>query len=219
MPYLCVCSWTPVSAATVRTPRPTLERRSYTKYFDDLVDDFGENMPDSWVTHHDDCHKHDIDPTKRTRPLIFLHSGIFSTKTAVFKDFRARGIVSRHVEDSTIRTWWLETFWHVKVKKWQPFAKCDKCTDFRNRLFTMTSEADKEDIRVIRAKHRDQVSLGRKRFALREAMSIEHPSQFLCVRLHRCYGQQEDKRSTVQGSYLIQVTFQLWGAPQDPADG
>ena len=138
-------------------------------------------MPDAWVTHPDDRHKSDNDTSKRTRPLIFLHSGIFASKSAVFADFKLRGIVTRDMKQSTLRTWWKEEFWHVKVKKWQPFAKCDHCQKFRTKLYMMRGEVEKAEVRALRDKHRDQVSLGRKRFAYRESLAIAYPDQFLAI--------------------------------------
>jgi hypothetical protein len=170
-----------MSEKTIRVPRDTLERQSYVTWFSDIVGDFGESMPDAWVTHPEDCHKSDDNLTKRTRPLIFLHCGIFQSKQAVFRDFQDRGILTKQVQESTMRTWWKKLFWHVKVKKWQNFAKCDQCTTFRTKLYAFNGEYDKSVVRGERDKHRAQVSLGRKRFALREEMAIAHPDLFLHV--------------------------------------
>ena len=167
-----------------KTPRPaksTLDRKSFTSYLSELIEDFGESMPDTWATHPSDRRKPDSDTTKRTRPLIFLHSGIFASKSAVFADFKLRGIISRDVNQSTLRTWWKEEFWHVKVKKWQPFAKCDHCQKYRTQLYVMRGEVEKFEVRTLRNKHREQVSLGRKRFAYREALSVAHPELFLAI--------------------------------------
>ena len=162
------------------TKRPaTLEKESFYRFFDQLVEDFGENMPDAWATHPDSRWLPVTDQTKETRPLIFLHCGLFSTKKAVFKDFHDRRIVSKTIPPSTMRTWWIADWWNVKVKKWQPFAKCDKCTKFRTELLVEPNEARLQEIRQERGKHRQNISLGRRRCALREMMSIEHPDDFL----------------------------------------
>ena len=113
--------------------------------------------------------------------MIFLHSGIFTTKKSVFNDFRERRIITSNISDSTLRSWWINDFWHVKVKMWQPFAKCDTCVSVRAGILATNSDLVKDDLRLTRAKHRSQVSLGRKRFALREAFSVRHPDQFLHV--------------------------------------
>lgn len=69
----------------------------------------------------------------------------------------------------------------LKVKKWQPFAKCDQCISMRAKLLTSLNEAVLEETKVSQFKHRQQVGLGRKRFALREMMSVSYSSDFLHV--------------------------------------
>jgi hypothetical protein len=170
-----------MSGPVSRPSRETLEHQSFVTWFSDVVADFGESMPDAWVTHPNDRHKSDDDPSKRTRPLIFLHCGIFQSKQAVFRDFHDRGIITAKVKESTLRTWWKALFWHIKVKKWQNFAKCDQCTTYRTQLYAFKGEYDKAVVREQRDNHRSQVSLGRKRFALREEMAIAHPEIFLHV--------------------------------------
>jgi hypothetical protein len=155
-----------------------LDKESFLKWFGQLVDDFGESMPGSSATHPADFHK---TAGKRVRPLVFLHSGIFPTKQAVFKEMRSRRVITGGTVDGTLRKWWMEHFWHVRVKKWQPFAKCDICINFRTAILTTVGEFELAELRVDRDRHRDQVGLGRRRFGLRETLAIEDPDMFLHV--------------------------------------
>ena len=168
-----------VSIQNAIRPNGTLEKETYYRYFQQLVEDFGESMPDSWATYPKDKWKRVSDATKETRPLIFLHNGLFSTKKAVFKDFLDRGIVTKKVGVTTMREWWLNDFWNVRVKKWMNFAKCDQCIKARTDLIIEKNDSKLQEIRVERAKHRGNISLGRRRYSLRELMSIKHPNDFL----------------------------------------
>ena len=69
----------------------------------------------------------------------------------------------------------------TQVKKWQPFAKCDECIGFRTKLLTTLNDAELEETKEAQFKHREQVSLGRQRFALREQMSVNYKNDFLHV--------------------------------------
>lgn len=86
------------------------------KYMDSLITQFGESMPDSTVCEEKSRRLPDSDPDKIVRPLIFLHCGLFGSKTAVYKDFVDFSIM---VEDSvslrTFKRWWKKEFWNVKV--------------------------------------------------------------------------------------------------------
>jgi hypothetical protein len=121
-----------------------------------LVRDFGESMPNSTAVHPEDWNKNGV---KRKLPLIFLHSGLFSSKAAVFRDMIDLALVSSHLTESTLHKWWTKDFWNVKIKHWQPFAKCEPCILYKARLLSSITESAREICRLEQGAHRDQVFL------------------------------------------------------------
>ncbi len=150
--------WSPITYSD-RDPvaRKNLDKDSFKEAMSTLVRDFGESMPNSTAVHPDDWNKKD--GAKRKLPLIFLHSGLFSTKAAVFRDMIDLALVSSHLTESTLHKWWSKYFWNVKIKHWQPFAKCEPCILFKARLLSCITEPAREICRLQQGAHRDQVCL------------------------------------------------------------
>ena len=147
-----------VPAPTVRNNATfSTNKLAFNEAFQALVDDFGEHMPHQHATHPADHHKKEADTSKRMLPLTFLHCGLFDTKAAVFREFRSLGIVPRSVNDSTLRKWWKESFWNVRIKNWQPFAKCEECIEHRAKLLSALTEAVRDKLKETQASHREQV--------------------------------------------------------------
>ena len=163
-----------------------------------LIRDFGESMPNATTVHPDDWNKKN--GQQRRRPLIFLHSGLFSSKASLFRDMVDLNLVSSQVSESTLHKWWMKEFWNVKIKHWQPFAKCELCIVFKARLLSSPTEALRDICRLEQGAHRDQVrlnvvssptvvtrfhlkqiSIGRRRYDLRETYSELHPDLFLHI--------------------------------------
>jgi len=141
-----------------------------------LVDEFGESMP----------HQTSYAPGSRgrkkskvMRPLIFLHCGIFPSKQAVFRDMKKNGMVPPRTLYSSLRKLWHAHWWNVKIKTWQPFAKCDDCVKYRARLLTTTFQPAVDELRQSQAVHRNQISIGRRRYDIREKLSEQYPKLFL----------------------------------------
>ena len=118
---------------------------------------------------------------KVNRPLIFLHCGIFAAKESVFRELRSRGIIPHDCASSTLRKYWMLEFWNVKIKSWQPFAKCEDCITFRAKLLTTTDTEGLTFLRLNQRHHRLRISIGRRRYDVREKLSKEHKDLFLHV--------------------------------------
>jgi hypothetical protein len=143
-----------------------------------LVEEFGESMP-----HQTSYAKGStgMKKNKVSRPLIFLHCGIFQSKQAVINDLKRKAMVPSTTLSSSVRKLWAEYWWHVKIKTWQPFAKCDDCVKYRAKLLTTSFQPSVDALRHDQAMHRNQIAIGRRRYDIREKLSEAFPSLFLHV--------------------------------------
>lgn len=153
-------------------------REAFNIAMSSLVAEFGESMPHQ-VAYHPNTQGNKR--TKISRPLIFLHCGIFANKEAVFQDMLRQNIVSTSTTSGTLRRWWNEEHWNVKIKSWQPFAKCDDCVKFRAKLLTTTFGPALDDLRQLQQMHRNIISIGRSRYDIREKVSKCCSDMFLHV--------------------------------------
>jgi hypothetical protein len=64
-----------------------------------------------------------------TRGLVLIPNAIFRNKRDVFDKLRSR--LPDVFEYTYFTELWRRYHWHVKVKKWNPFAKCDTCVYLR----------------------------------------------------------------------------------------
>jgi len=143
-----------------------------------LVEEFGESMP------HQTCFAKGSTGRKKlkiSRPLIFLHCGIFQSKQAVISDLKKKSMIPPMTLSSSVRKLWRQHWWHVKIKHWQPFAKCDDCVKYRAKLLTTSFQPAVEALRLDQAMHRLQISIGRRRYDIREKLSETFPDLFLHV--------------------------------------
>ena len=161
-----------------------------------LCNQFGECMPNQVAYYPPDRHRK---RQKLSRPLVFLHCGIFADMEDVFRDMKHRRIVPSDTPSRTMRRWWKENWWHVKIKSWQPFAKCDDCVKFRARILVAATEPLKDAIRIQQGLHRSRISIGRLRYDLREKLSKTYPDLFLHASID---GMDNKKTNIPQTRYL-----------------
>lgn len=155
-------------------------RLSFNDAMEKLVSSFGESMPHQSTFLRSDRHKRKT-AKREHRPLTFLHCGLFSTKEAVFSEFRKHGIVPEKTPSRSMLRWWETDWWHVKIKHWQPFAKCDDCVTLRAKLLLAPTETIMEVHQRAQEDHRERISLGRGRYAFREELTKSDMSKFLHV--------------------------------------
>ncbi len=157
----------------------SLHKDSFNEAMRSLTQQFGESMPNQIVYHPE--HRYKKIENKLQRPLTFLHCGLFSDKEAVFSDLRKHGIVPVGTPSRTLLRWWSEDWWHLKIKSWQPFAKCDDCVQFRAKVLVAPTEPLRDELRNQQSMHRARISLGRDRYDFREKLSQSNSESFLHV--------------------------------------
>jgi hypothetical protein len=172
--------FTPITAKKVASSHTRTDRLAFNEAFSDLVKDFGESMPHQTACHPADYHL-DNQSAKRHRPLTFLHCGLFHNKAAVFAEMKRLGILPASCSDGNLRHWWRSDFWEVKIKGWQPFAKCEACIQYRASLLSCRTLASRDLVRAQQLSHRQQISVGRRRYDIREKLSEALPQEFLHV--------------------------------------
>lgn len=166
------------------------QRNSFNEDMEALTLQFGESMPNQVVYYPPDRHKK---RPKLARPLVFLHCGIFADMEEVFNDMRRRGVVGARTPSRTMRKWWKESWWHVKIKSWQPFAKCDACVKFRARILVAATGPLRDEISLQQSLHRSRISIGRIRYDLREQLSKTYPGLFL----HASIDAMDNKKTNI----------------------
>ena len=164
----------------VQSQPENVNKASFDQAMEFLVLRFGESMPHQVTFHKSDRHKRSTS-TRQCRPLTFLHCGLFASKEAVFADFRKHNIVPEVTKSRTMLRWWEENWWHVKIKRWQPFAKCDDCVNLRAKLLIAPTQAITEVYREAQEGHRERISLARTRYDVREKLSKSDSKRFLHV--------------------------------------
>lgn len=87
-----------------------------------VVRDLGETMPHQSVTNPNS------DQATRKRDLVLITNALYSNKKEMYLDIRSK---LPPVTYGYFLTVWARYFWHVKLKKWNPFAKCDTCVNVR----------------------------------------------------------------------------------------
>lgn len=103
-------------------PRTDLQKQLY-NVLHPIIHLVGEAMP------HVDCKSpHKGDTTKRG--LLLIPNAIFSNKRDMYDALKHQ--LPRMGYDYFTELW-RRYFWHVQLKKWNPFAKCDECVHLRFR--------------------------------------------------------------------------------------
>jgi hypothetical protein len=78
------------------------------------------------VTVHDP-----FSPKAPTRGIVLIPNSIFRNKKDIHEKLADR--LPEGIDYTYFTELWRRYFWHVKVKKWNPFAKCDECVYLRFR--------------------------------------------------------------------------------------
>jgi hypothetical protein len=75
----------------------------------------------------------------------------------------------------------LRYFSNVCIKKFLPFARCDKCAEFLDTILAATTEEEREEIKEERAAHRQEITVYRISVMARDRMAELHPDTFLAL--------------------------------------
>lgn len=139
----------------------------------------------------------DVWQKDNVRTVVFLPNGLFGSKAAVIAELKRMDSMLENMSDTRLYGLWREHFWHVMIKSWQPFAKCDECALFRFNLF-MAPKTDLENpqIEVLRAErraHQARVTVGRLRYMLRATLAKTFPDKFL----HICIDGMDNKKTHI----------------------
>ncbi len=107
-------------------------------------------------------------------------------------------------------TLWREEFWHVLLKTWQPFAKCDDCAKFKLNNFLEIAETsvEKEVMKAERKMHLARVAVGRTRYMERALLAKAFPDQFL----HVCIDGMDNKKTNLPHCHASLLTKEVEGA-------
>ncbi len=149
------------------------------EYLQSVEDTIAENMP-----HDSRVHKE----TGAVRNACFIPTGLFGSKFAVYTDF-ARWVKSsfkgegkpRVASWSTFYTAWRKFFWHLFLRFWIPFAKCDQCVDLLESLRVTKDEKEKEKIKELQKEHRKYIEDCRLNYKRRIDLAEQNPDKYLSV--------------------------------------
>jgi hypothetical protein len=76
---------------------------------------------------------------------------------------------------------WKKYFWHVHIKEWIPFAKCDHCTSMLAAILSAKSDEERAQVKEERKIHRDRCSAFRKYHNVRMELGLQQPDRFLSL--------------------------------------
>ena len=148
-------------------------QRTFHAAFSEVIDLFGETMPHLSRKAADGS---DV-------PYILLPSALYPTKQDVYQELMDLGQLSSDFKLKYFLKLWRRYFHNVSLKSWNPFAKCDVCVKFRNRLLS-TPKGNTVALHKLKADqclHREYVSYARKRLKARETLMDQNPDQVLFI--------------------------------------
>ena len=97
-----------------------------------VIEDLGEAMP-----HEEDSHP-TVQGVKRGR--IYIPSGLAANVLDLSRMLLERGFLPANTSASTLEYLshkvFPRHFWYVRIKKWIPFARCDKCVTYFNEILS-----------------------------------------------------------------------------------
>lgn len=173
-----------------------------------VIQDLGETMP----------HEFDVNPLDKEdkRARVYIPSGLASNVLDLTRLLNERGKLPFGTTPATLEYLshkvFPRHFWYVHIKKWMPFARCDKCVSFFNELLAARTESERQAVRRERAFHIDCCTLFRRRHEMRMALGTEHPSLFCSVvadamdnaktQLPRVEGNLHNKKLDSRGQFL-----------------
>jgi len=151
----------------------TEDQKMFHTAFQELVDSLGEVMP----------HQQHKDRLGQPAPLILLPSALYGKKSHVYQDLSSLGVLSSDMKEKYFKILWSRYFPNVGLKRWNPFAKCDSCTRFRQLIqrIPRTHVQIHNAIKHQQKEHREHISAFRKRMTDRDALAEQYPKQFLKI--------------------------------------
>lgn len=166
----------------VRNPRKDLRvKRKKAEHDDDDVIDAAVSEASSDEDEDTELNEH-IDQLRNAGDLrvpVYIPGGLYANKQAVYEEFIRFGLLSPNFTANYFRRLWSLFYWHVYIKRFMPFAKCDDCVNFTLERLAHCKDAEKvELIRAHQKAHRDQVQVARNRIAARELVSRRFPALF-----------------------------------------
>jgi hypothetical protein len=142
-----------------------------------IVKDLGEVMPHEFDTDP-------LDPSKQ-HERVYIPAGLAANVMDLARSLRQRQLLPSDTTDSTLtylaHKVWPKFFWYVHIKKWIPFARCDKCVTFLNDLLAAKTQEARAEIRQGREFHVGCCTLFRRRYELRQALGMEFPHLFCSI--------------------------------------
>jgi hypothetical protein len=150
--------------------------------FEDIVELFGEHLPN--------VHRHTSDGEKG---LVVLPSALYPKKCDVRSDLIRMGMLRPSFSEAYFKLLWRRYYRNVVLKKWNSFAKCDQCVQFRQRILTtQRGELGKlQNLKADQQKHREYISGARKRLKERVDLALDDPDQYLFI----CFDGMDSKKS------------------------
>ena len=147
------------------------KQRAVVAAITDVVDMFGDKLPHMKVTNPYDG---------PARECVLLPTGLVATRKALHELL----VTSGHLEGVTL-SWFLRCMarfcWHVQLRSWMPFAKCDLCTSLRGKLLACKDRVQFDKIKEEQTAHREYVSVCRAQQTDRENLAVKHPDRFLHI--------------------------------------
>lgn len=111
-------------------------QRLYVDVVSMIVTDLGEVMPHEFV-------RNPLDRNEK-RERVYIPTGLASDVTDLTRMLFQKGLLPDTCTPGTLRYLAMDVFpkffWYVFIKKWIPFAKCDKCVAYLNDLTQAASE-------------------------------------------------------------------------------
>jgi hypothetical protein len=151
----------------------TEDQKVFCDAFGDLVASLGEVMP----------HQTHKDRYGNPGSLILLPSALYGKKAHVFQDLSSIHSLPEGMKEKYFKILWRRYFPNVVLKRWNPFAKCDTCTRFRQLIQRIPRKYVDihKSIKVQQKQHREQVTVFRRRIMDRDELAETQPSQFLKI--------------------------------------
>ncbi len=137
----------------------------------------------------------DITDHDLIRTTVFLPNGLFHSKTAVIEELKSFDTQLANASVKRLFALWDQYYWHVLIKSWQPFAKCDECAKYKVSEL-MSAAIDTPEAAAMTAErdvHRIRVSIGRLRYMQRALLAKVYPQYFL----HMCIDGMDNKKTNL----------------------
>jgi hypothetical protein len=141
------------------------------------LDTYAEAMPhlDINVNHGKGLKHENGRSIKDVRPVFYISSGLYPTRKSMWQAlFKDDITITLKKFYETWRTWFPNYF----IKRFIPFAKCEECAGFQDRLLGAASEEEKTEQEVNRKGHRQLINVARTRLWAREQVAVLCPHAF-----------------------------------------